>query len=193
MQSVRLDAVRLAHFPIRSVAQIQAKALLGWTTMLALDFAGRGGFQWERMYADLVAQQTWTQLDLTRHALAYVSREGSGAEQPVALVEDPLEPVERRYVEREMTLLEVCIALTRQLSVTLRTARSAERTHAAAATDALVATLLGDSSAVAERLAGLMRERDAALAERQCAEAERDAALLHAARERALLQGPSGP
>jgi len=109
-----LHGVRLAHFPVRSLPQLQAKALLGWSTFIA---AGRGdeqglAFQWRRLYEELERRLDWTDADLYRFGQSYLGEDGEMPE----LVREPLAPVPRRYVTREPELVAVAFGLSRQLA-----------------------------------------------------------------------------
>ena len=91
-----LDDVGLAHFPVRSIAQIQGKALVGWCPYLAMghDSVGYGWHQ-RRLFHKLESSPVCTQDDLYEIARRYTDE---GASPDVPLTYDPLPPVaEWRY------------------------------------------------------------------------------------------------
>ena len=110
-----LRTARLGHFPVRSVAQLQAKGLLGWSSFLAMgyDEAGGFGYQWRRLYDELRAKPVWSDADFFHYARTYLD---PAAAAPPELVHAPIPPVERRYVVPEQNLSEVAFAFTRQLA-----------------------------------------------------------------------------
>jgi hypothetical protein len=86
------NGVSLAHFPVRSVAQIQAKVLVGWSSYLALGYDENAyGWHQERLFRELESSAAWTERDLQRIATLYCDPERS---QPADLVLDPMPPVD---------------------------------------------------------------------------------------------------
>lgn len=83
----------LAHFPVRSLTQIQGKALLGWGAYLAMGYgAGDWGWHQRRLFDRLESTPTWTVDDLYAIALRY-SDEGTSLDE-IPLAFDPLVPVQ---------------------------------------------------------------------------------------------------
>lgn len=157
-----LEGIRLAHFPVRSVRQIQAKALLGWSTFVAMGMdVSSMGFQWRRLHGQLMRGSSWAALDLFHQGLSYTASGSSEVEGPPHLVFEPLRPVPRRYVHEELDLLEVALALTQQLAQS--TALLARRSRLFAAGEvARRETALRDRFALLEReIAVLAAERNA--------------------------------
>ncbi|MFY9780692.1 MAG: glycosyltransferase family 2 protein [Candidatus Baltobacteraceae bacterium] len=120
--------IALAHFPVRDVRQIQAKALLGWTALLAAGYDEKKGlaFHWRDLYLRLVSGEKWTRDDLPRIARDYLGKPAtdteSGAQQ---LVFDPLPVVPQRCTGDPPELIEVAFSLTRQLATAYSEARRA--------------------------------------------------------------------
>ncbi len=114
-QTAPLPGIRLAHFPVREVRQIQAKALVGFTSMVANGYGDQTGFayQWRVVYRRLLAGVRWTARDLHRIALDYLSEE---PERSVELAYDPLSPVERRHTGPTPELIEVALTFSRQIA-----------------------------------------------------------------------------
>jgi hypothetical protein len=157
--------------------------------MVAMSLDGTGGFQWERLYAELRTGGTWTQLDLVDHALSYLRRAGTEAVGPLRLTLDPLVPVPRRYVYPELDLLDVALALTHQLAGTIRRVMATHEPGAAIearAAEGMLLARLAQTDAVHVALAD---ERDAMRRELALARAERDLLLARTPG----LQGPPGP
>jgi SAM-dependent methyltransferase len=95
LRKVPLQDVALAHFPIRSVDQITAKALVGWIAYLERNRHRtlRGaGFQWKALYDQIVYGAGITTEDLTREALAYAQASDARSNWPDDVVHDPVEP-----------------------------------------------------------------------------------------------------
>jgi hypothetical protein len=113
-QTVALSGVQLAHFPVRSVAQIQCKALLGWSQYLAMGFDREGeiAYQWRRLYEKLRHDPKWSENDFLETAWHYLD-EDTGAPD---LLLDPIPPVPCRYEPSVPNLLRIAIAYTRQLA-----------------------------------------------------------------------------
>ncbi|MDQ2991892.1 MAG: glycosyltransferase family 2 protein [Candidatus Eremiobacteraeota bacterium] len=110
-----LDGIELAHFPVRSLRQIQNKALLGWSMFMAMGFGEQNdiAFQWKRLYGNLLSTAEWTELDLFQYALHYLDNDGDAPE----LVFDPLPTVECLYPHTTPRLVETAVAYTRQLAL----------------------------------------------------------------------------
>jgi hypothetical protein len=121
----QLRAVRLAHFPVRSLAQLRAKALLGWSTFIAAGREDEHGlaFHWQRLYEELERRPDWTDADLYRFGQSYL---GEGTETP-ELVREPLATVPRRYGAPEPELAAVAFRFTRQLARSLANASAENR------------------------------------------------------------------
>ena len=114
-----VPAVALAHFPARSVAQLQAKVLLGWGAYLAT--VGRDaewGWHQRRLFERLEAGAQWTPADLHEIGIRYVDRESSADTSP--LVFDPLPPVDVRRYGAGATIepLQLASRFIRQLAET---------------------------------------------------------------------------
>ena len=111
-----LDDVGLAHFPVRSIAQIQGKALVGWGAYLAMghDSVGYGWHQ-RRLFHKLESSPVWTQDDLYEIARRYTDE---GASPDVPLTYDPLPPVaEWRYGNTAIAApMQVAAMYVRQLA-----------------------------------------------------------------------------
>lgn len=111
-----LNDVRLAHFPVRSIAQIQLKVLVGWSGYLSLGYE-RSGFAWhqERLFRELESKPDWTAHDLQRTAMLY---QAAGQSQHVPLTFDPLPPVGvLRYRDAALTNpLQAAARYVRQLA-----------------------------------------------------------------------------
>lgn len=110
----QLRTVRLAHFPVRSLAQVKAKALLGWSSFLALGYGEKEGlgYQWQRLYLELLKNPNWTETEFYYFGRTYlgISTEGTTP------VREPLPPVERRYVRPDQDLFTIALAFTQQLA-----------------------------------------------------------------------------
>jgi|GEM_PF-3779816 len=111
--TIPLRSARLAHFPVRSLAQIQAKALLGWSRILSLGY-DVGGYQWQRLYERLQRGPSWSDEEFMLLAQTYLSVGGS-LEVP-AIRYAPLPVVARRYITAEQELHEVSTAFCAQLA-----------------------------------------------------------------------------
>jgi hypothetical protein len=113
--TVELRTVRLAHFPVRSLAQVQAKALLGWARILSLGLDETiGGYQWHRLYQRLRRDAAWSESEFIGLAQNYLSRRDSLDALDTRLA--PLPIVERRYITEEQSLHEVATAFCAQLA-----------------------------------------------------------------------------
>ncbi len=122
----RLPDVRLAHFPVRSVQQLQTKVLLGWGAYLALDGAQPDwGWHQRRLFEQIEAGVQWTAGDLHDLAVRYVD-DGTAMHTP-ALTLDPLPPVAQRYGDASLgSSLQVASRYVRQLACALRDASVSE-------------------------------------------------------------------
>ncbi len=112
-----VPAVALAHFPVRSVAQLQAKVLLGWGAYLATaDRDAEWGWHQRRLFERLEAGQQWTPDDLHEIGMRYVDHDPSVDTPP--LVFDPLPPLDvRRYgAGAGIEPLQVAARFIRQLA-----------------------------------------------------------------------------
>jgi hypothetical protein len=112
-----VPAVALAHFPARSVTQLQAKVLLGWGAYLATTGrAAEWGWHQRRLFERLEAGAQWTADDLHEIGMHYADRDSS-VDTP-SLVFDPLPPVDvRRYgAGAAMEPLQLAARFIRQLA-----------------------------------------------------------------------------
>jgi hypothetical protein len=112
--SVKISWTALAHFPVRSMIQLQSKALLGWPRFLAMGFNEVRGLahHWLRLNEALRDDADWTlekYLDLANH---YQDDERGVPE----LVLDPLPAPECRYTHVTPSPLAIAIAFTRQVA-----------------------------------------------------------------------------
>lgn len=114
MESVELDSIRIAHFPVRSIGQIQSKALLGWSQYLASGFDREGeiAYQWRQLYDRLMRDPHWSSDDLLGIAWHYLDDDTADPE----LILDPIPPVACRYPPSIPDLLTAAMAYTRQLA-----------------------------------------------------------------------------
>jgi hypothetical protein len=110
-----LTGIELAHFPVRSLIQIQSKALIGWPKFLAMGFNETHGlaYQWLRLNELLLERADWDANDFYRIAWHYLDED----EKRPELVFDPLPRVELRYNRAQPELLALSIAFTRQLAL----------------------------------------------------------------------------
>jgi hypothetical protein len=113
--SSALPGIQLAHIPVRSLKQIQSKALIGWPKFLAMGFSEQDGlaYQWLRLNERLLNSPRWDASEFFRFAWHYLDEE----EERPELVLDPLPPVELRYQRESPELLALAIRLTRQLAL----------------------------------------------------------------------------
>jgi hypothetical protein len=89
---VVLADVSLAHFPVRSLEQIQGKTLLGWGAYLVMGHDGVGmGWHQRRLFHKLETAPVWTIDDLYEIALCYTD-DDVPQDRP-AVTYDPLPPV----------------------------------------------------------------------------------------------------
>ncbi|HEV2738837.1 MAG TPA: glycosyltransferase family 2 protein [Candidatus Elarobacter sp.] len=89
--AVVLHHAALAHFPVRSLVQIQSKALLGWGAYIAMGPDVGYGWHQRRLFERLESDPAWTSDDLYEIALSYTAAEGS--HQDSRVTHDPLPPV----------------------------------------------------------------------------------------------------
>jgi len=116
-----LADVTLAHFPVRSLTQIQSKVLLGWSAALAAgydlvpgyDDKSGMGIQWRKLYEKLRAGVDWSEDEFYRAAANYF---GDAAADIPELIYDPLIPVERRHTPKERPVLSIAVDFARQLA-----------------------------------------------------------------------------
>lgn len=108
-----LDGLELAHFPVRSLRQIQNKALLGWSMFLAMGYTEKDdlAYQWNRLYKKLENNERWSDDDFFQCAWHYLDSE---TEKPEVIF-DPLPSVPCLYSTEEPDLLQISLAYTRQL------------------------------------------------------------------------------
>jgi hypothetical protein len=108
--TVTLAEISLAHFPVRSLLQIQSKALLGTSALLM----GGGeqlqlGYQWQLAYRRLFEN---TETDLRGLAANYLGENEADWDAPEFLVHDPLPPVRRAYEPQQPGILELAAGLS---------------------------------------------------------------------------------
>lgn len=123
-----LDGATLAHLPVRSVAQVQGKALLGWGAYLAMgyDEAAGLGFHQRRLFQRLERSHIETADDLYEIALRYTAADGASHEVAVAIVDDPIgSTLELRYgAEATLAPMQIATRYVRQLAVALARAEA---------------------------------------------------------------------
>jgi hypothetical protein len=121
--NIRLPGVELAHFPVRSLAQIQNKGFLGWSAILTTGYEGGGlAYQWQRIFERLAAGGLSSSSEFYECALGYYLFDLSRGLEP-ELVYDPLPPVERRYPLPVPELTQTALAYIRQLAQAYATLR----------------------------------------------------------------------
>jgi hypothetical protein len=117
--AILLNHVTLAHFPVRSIMQVQSKALLGWGAYLAMGY-DTGGYGWHqrRLFHRLESETAWGMADLFDIALRYTEADGS---DDVELTHDPLDPVPGlRYGNVAIaSLTQFAARYVRQLATTI--------------------------------------------------------------------------
>lgn len=93
-------ALTIAHYPVRSAAQLARKAFGGWLAELArVERRPGGAFQWKRTFDELAEGWEISPERLQELALAYSLRDPGDDPQP-DLVEDPFPlHIELRYTE----------------------------------------------------------------------------------------------
>ncbi len=89
---VKCPALRLAHFPVRSAAQIRTKVTLGWQSH-RIDPRRTPGqtYQWERLHAEFARDPAIPPERLRDIALGYTSVDGHPTQ--TATVQDPVRPI----------------------------------------------------------------------------------------------------
>ena len=114
LRSIELQGIKLAHFPVRSLGQIQCKALLGWTQYLASGFDREGEIadHWRWLYDRLRKKTNWSFEDFLGVAWHYLDQEQLDPE----VVLDPIQPVTCCYPITDPNVLDVAIAYARQLA-----------------------------------------------------------------------------
>lgn len=112
--AVPLDGVAIARFPVRSIAQLQGTALLGWSAFLIREDGGDRALaeRSRRLYVELNRGAEWTREDLSRFARAYLDVDRAQME----LVFDPMPTYERRYDRPIPGVVELAISYTRSLT-----------------------------------------------------------------------------
>ncbi|MBV8373280.1 MAG: glycosyltransferase family 2 protein [Candidatus Eremiobacteraeota bacterium] len=113
-RTVELAGVQLAHFPVRSVGQIQCKALLGWSQYLAMGFDREGeiAYQWQRLYEKLRRNPNWSETDFLQAAWHYLDDDDGEPD----LIADAIPAVACKYPPASPELLGIAVAYTRQLA-----------------------------------------------------------------------------
>jgi SAM-dependent methyltransferase len=85
----------VAHFPVRSLDQIQAKAIIGWFAYLiksqSANIQGQG-FQWQTLYRKILSARGFRAENLVDEALNYAQRPTSNRVWPDDVVSDPVAP-----------------------------------------------------------------------------------------------------
>jgi hypothetical protein len=124
-----LPGIGLAHFPVRSLRQVQTKALLGWPSSLATGSHEAPGtdFQWQLLNDRLLRGLDWSEADFLQSAWNYLNTNQDAA--PPELVLDPLPPIECRYDRPYPELLTIAVRFSRQLALTVWSARTASRSE----------------------------------------------------------------
>ena len=128
--------VALAHFPVRSVSQIQAKALLGWGAYLAMGIDTEGyGWHQRRLFHRLESAAAWSMDDLYEIGLHYTEDDAHGGVFDVT--RDPMEPVSPwRYGNAAITNpMQLAARYVRQLAGAIAECDASARTLRPAATD----------------------------------------------------------
>jgi hypothetical protein len=122
-----IPELAVAHFPVRSIRQLQSKALAGWNAYIAQGGEDRGlGYQWKTLHEKLRSNPVWTHDDLYAIGAAY-PEPANGV--PPALVREPFPFAgELRYAGAEtLEPLQVAIDCARDLARLYATAaRAAE-------------------------------------------------------------------
>jgi hypothetical protein len=113
-QAVALADIRLAHFPVRSLLQLQCKALLGTSAILmAGSETASLGYQWQLAYKRLFARgKDSISPDLSRLAARYLDETEAESDETDFLVHDPLPSVSRAYAVQQPDILELAIGLS---------------------------------------------------------------------------------
>jgi glycosyl transferase family 2 len=124
--SAPLTGAFIAHFPVRSIAQLKLKILAGWNAYLAMGYESAGlGYQWRELYERMYSGGTFSEADLYASAASYQMPQP--VEHPFELVVDAFEVPAARYATLRVSDPDVIAArLLEQLS----------RAVAAAASDA---------------------------------------------------------
>jgi len=121
----------LAHFPVRSLTQIQGKILLGWGAYLAMGYDAVGmGWHQRRLFERLESAPAWTDDDLHEIAVLYNDDVAAHGEFP-ATIYDPLEPVpDWRYGNAAgCSTIEIAARYVRQLAGALARSEAARSTE----------------------------------------------------------------
>jgi hypothetical protein len=118
--SMKLSGIALAHFPARSVAQMQNKALLGWPRFLAMGFNEESGLalHWRHLNEELYAEPDWNLdkfLDVATRFQPWISDTDQKHAAP-EIVLDPLPTLECRYPQKVQPPLATAIEFTRQIA-----------------------------------------------------------------------------
>jgi glycosyltransferase involved in cell wall biosynthesis len=111
-----LDQAGIAHFPVRSLVQIQGKALVGWGAYIAMGHeTSEYGWHQRRLFQKLESSALWSMNDLYEIALHYTDR-GSSADLR-DIVCDPMPTVGRRYLESAIaSATQIAAMYVRQLA-----------------------------------------------------------------------------
>ncbi len=122
------DHLYLAHFPVRSVAQIKAKVLLGWPARLASpEQKGRMNYHLRELFEKLQNGSAITGEDLMALALGYALTDDL-KDTPQELVRDPVIPprgiIQLKYPTRsDVDLVSALADLAKDLAVKLASER----------------------------------------------------------------------
>jgi hypothetical protein len=128
--------VGLAHFPVRSVVQIQSKVLLGWGAYLVMGYDSVGyGWHQRRLFHRLESEPAWSVSDLRAIAQHYTDAEVVPDGAP--LTHDPLPPVpEWRYGNVAIANpMQLAAMYVRQLATAIGERDATEPAPPRAATD----------------------------------------------------------
>lgn len=96
---INASIVAVAHFPIRSAAQVINKTILGWLAHSVTHSAPQAAYHWRQLYEEIKAGRPPDESRMLELAVNYgLPREEWRPAASVALVHDPLPPIpEPRY------------------------------------------------------------------------------------------------
>ena len=106
LRTVKLRGVVLAHFPVRTVDQITAKALVGWIANLERNKHQRErpfAWHWKALYEQIIRGTGLTTEDATHEALKYSQRSDTESKWPQDVVHQPVVPGYARLTFRPTT------------------------------------------------------------------------------------------
>jgi hypothetical protein len=90
-----LASAALAHFPVRSLEQLQGKVLVGWLAYLAKHSVKKvpgEGYQWQRLYEKCTSPAGLNGADVTGEALSYAQPGNPQRSWPADVLEEPVTP-----------------------------------------------------------------------------------------------------